>query len=182
MSGPSPAQPRPDEHDDELEAARTRVSKVQDEAASPGIIARLTSAWSALKHDVESKNRAIGADVEEGRRRLEEKRRKSAEASAAGGAGNVAAAAAASGASSVSLPALSADDSSSALADRALGGFNSAFPFLGMMAAFSTVELVQKEKLKFDVDVLTRGCKIGAFRWIPVGVGAAIFYRELCSL
>lgn len=178
MSGPPPAQPRPDEHDAELEAARTRVGKAQEAAASPGIVAQVSAAWAALKEDVESKNRAVGADVEEGRRRLEEKRRKSAEVEAAGGVGNVAAAAAASGASSVALPALSADDSSAALADRALGGFNTAFPFLGMMAAFSTIELIQKEKLKFDVNVLTRGSKIGAFRWLPVGVGAAIFYRE----
>lgn len=172
------SQPRGrEEADDELEAARARVGKTQAAAAQPGIFSRVADAWTAFREDVSSKHRAVEADVEEGRRRLEEKRRRSAEASAAGGVGTVAAAAVASGASSVSLPALSAEDSSTALFDRAIGGFNSAFPFLGMMAAFSTIELMQKEKRKFSVDILTRGSKIGALRWMPVGVGAAIFYR-----
>lgn len=54
-------------------------------------------------------------------------------------------------------------------------GLSSSLPFLGAFAAWSTVEAMSIAK-GFSPEITATGLKRGAVRWLPFGVGAAMFY------
>ena len=64
----------------------------------------------------------------------------------------------------------------------ALLGFNASFPLLAFAAVHGVFELARAERSAtaspasaFTLDTLTRGCARGAQRWLPLGLGAAVF-------
>jgi len=134
-------QQRVDE-EDELEVARRRVQGTREDANEPGVIGKAKRAWQEFREETEARNRQMQRDVEEGKRRIAEKRRQQAPPDAAAVQQPVSTA---SALETQQIPALSAASHTGEVFVRALGGFNAAFPFVGVMAAFSTVELMQKE-------------------------------------
>ncbi len=133
--------------DPELESARKRVRDMQAASESEGVIAKGKSLWTEFRAEADERNKSMLEDIERGKQKLAEKQRQM-EAKGVQAASTPAE-------DLNGLPPLTSssrrsvgttdNESSSELMTRALGGFNAAFPFVGVVAGYSTIELMQQQ-------------------------------------
>lgn len=181
-----------DAEDAELERARSRVRQIKSDAESEGLLAKGRRLWTDFRAEADERNKAMLEDIERGKRKLAERQRELERGSQQPSSqqqppqkkdfGDALPPLSASSSSRSS--AFGDDDASpsSELMSRALGGFNAAFPFIGVVAGYSTIELMQQQKASFSIDLMTKGCFKGVARWLPIGFGAAVFYGVEYSL
>lgn len=158
---------QPSLDDDALEKARARSRARLDAASSgPSILDSVRDFIGGITAENEARGRQLARDIEEGKRRRQ----------AAMSPPPAAPGPPASSPSLNAIPSPPLQASPTTFFSRSLAGFNAAFPIAGVLAIFSTAELMRAEQAGFSIDVLTRGCGKGVARWIPVGLGLALFY------
>jgi hypothetical protein len=147
--------------DDELETARKRVRDMKAAAESEGMVAKAKRLWGDFRAEADERNRQMLEDIERGKRKLAEKQKQLESKGGAAPQANR------TPERLDSLPPLSASGaagkdvgdgpSSADVMTRALAGFNMAFPFIGVVAGYSTIELMQQQS---ESSIYTLGSRL----------------------